>query len=127
MLGLRSVALDSRIRKRLPAEQLHKVTAEHLWHSVQFLCENPMKHNFGPSTDFDVIAPNGDRLPPKAVFGLAATEALGFTVQPGHFSGGLGTICFLALTRAGYKVVPKGVVRQAWCAPIRRGPFMGGG
>ncbi len=45
------------------------------------------------------------------MFGLAATEALGFTVQPRHFSGGLGTICFLALERAGYSVVPKGTDR----------------
>jgi hypothetical protein len=108
LLGLRRVTLDFRSRERLPAEELHKVTAEHIWHAVQFLCENPMKHDFGPSTDFDLIAPNGDRLPLKAVFGLAATQALGFTVQPRHFSGGLGTVCFLALERAGYNVVPKG-------------------
>src|SRR6202045_59035 len=86
--ALKRVPHDVRSRERLPAEKLHKATAEHIWHAVQFLCESPTEHNFGPSTDFDLIAPNDDRLPPKAVFGLAATEALGFTVQPRHFSGG---------------------------------------
>lgn len=55
-----------------------------------------------------MIAENGQRLPPKAVFGLAASDALGFEVLPEHFSAGVGTPCFRILAEAGFLVVPKG-------------------
>src|ERR1700730_8829973 len=97
-----------RSSERLPAEDLQKVTAENIWRAFEALAVDPNNHSFGPSTDFDVIAPNGDRVPPKAVFGLAASEALGFPVEPKHFSGGVGTVCFRALERAGYIIVRKG-------------------
>src|SRR6266550_440487 len=82
-----------RSSERLPAEELQKVTAEDIWRAFEVLADDPNNHSFGPSVDFDVIAPNGDRLPPKAVFGLAGSEALGFPVEPKHFSGGVGTVC----------------------------------
>jgi hypothetical protein len=104
----RSSHLTGGNSERLPADELHKVTAEHIWTAVQALRDNPEQHRFGPSTDFDLITNSGDRLPPKAVFGLAASEALGFDVQPKHFTGGLGTVCFKLLEDAGYDIVPKG-------------------
>jgi len=65
-------------------------------------------HGYGESTDFDLIAGEGARLPPKAVFGLAASQALGFAVQPKHFSAGTDTPCFRILERSGYDIVRKG-------------------
>jgi hypothetical protein len=91
---------------RLPAEELRKVTAEHIFNAVQRLCTGFKDHQFDESTHYDLIAEM--RLDPKAAFGVAATEALGFEVLPGHFSGGIGTPCFRALEDAGYLIVPKG-------------------
>jgi hypothetical protein len=93
---------------RMPASELNKVQSHHIWRSVQRLLDGSLNHPFGESTDFDVIADGGIRLPPKAVFGIAASEALGFEVRPKHFSGGLGTPCFRALEDAGYEIVRKG-------------------
>jgi len=99
----------SPIAGRLPTDQLRKVTSEHIWQAVQVLLEGGSAENFGPSTDYDLLVDEGGRLAPKQVFGLAATAALGFTVRPEHFIGGVGTVCFDLLEGAGYRVVPKGV------------------
>ncbi|UBV42103.1 hypothetical protein LAJ19_10710 [Deinococcus taeanensis] len=61
-----------------------------------------------PSTDYDLVLATGERLPLKAVFGLAATEALGFPVLPKHFTGGVDSTCFRLLKEAGFEMVPKG-------------------
>jgi 5-methylcytosine-specific restriction protein A len=92
---------------RLPAELLARVTSLHLWNAIQQLVGSTAHHSFGDSIDFDVLLDDGTRLPPKAVFGVAATEALGFEVLPRHFSGGIGTPCFRALEAAGYQIVRK--------------------
>jgi len=84
---------------RLPAEELRKVTAEHIWSAAQKTLRGLQGDPFGESTGYA----------PKAVFGVAATEALGFKVLPGaHFSGGVRTPCFRALRNAGYLIAPKG-------------------
>jgi hypothetical protein len=118
LLRLKRVEADFRSSERLPSDELHKVTAEHIWRAVQALRENPSQHGFGSSTDFDLLTSAGDRLPPKAVFGLAASEALGFEVQPKHFTGGLGTVCFNLLEDAGYEIVPKGADARTIGVPI---------
>ena len=92
---------------RLPAKELEKVTAKHIWDAVQALLAGDVQHPFGTSIDYDVLADNGTRLPPKAVFGIAATHALGFEVGPDHFSGGLNTPCFRTIQQAGYEIVRK--------------------
>ncbi|QIB87965.1 hypothetical protein G3I75_20520 [Pseudomonas aeruginosa] len=51
---------------------------------------------------------DGERLPPKAVFGLAATRALGFAIKPKHFTAGVGSPCFQILMDAGFPIVPLG-------------------
>lgn len=104
---------DTRSAARLPARELFKVTAEHLWRAVQRLEGGFRDHGFGESIDFDVLLENGVRLPPKAVFGVAASEALGINVEPKHFSGGEGTPCFRVLLEAGYQIVPKGSTEVA--------------
>lgn len=106
LLGLRQVKADLRSQKRLPADLLNTVEADHVWRAVQRLLAGEMPAHYGPSTDFDLLV-DGARLPPKAVFGLAASEALGFPVQPVHFSGGVGTPCFRILVAAGFEIVPK--------------------
>jgi len=96
-----------RSAERLPAETFNPVTAEHIWHALEKLREPSFKHAYGPSTDFDLVTDDGERFPPKAVFGLAASEALGFDILPKHFSGGRGTICFRILEGAGFTIVSK--------------------
>lgn len=72
---------DVRSRNRLPAEELRKVTPEHVWEAVQALISGAEAPGFGPSTDYDLLADEKTRLPPKAVFGLAASSALGFPIK----------------------------------------------
>ncbi|AHG41088.1 restriction endonuclease [Pseudomonas syringae CC1557] len=103
---------------RIPAEQLRKVTADHIWAAVQALLHGVEAIGFGPSVDYDLLVEDGVRLAPKQVFGLAATLALGFTVGPGHFHGGLNTVCFELLEAAGYTVIAKGEQPKFQDAPI---------
>jgi len=94
--------------ERLPAEMLASVTPEHIWLAVQGLVQGELSQApFGPSTEFDLITESGQRLAPKAVFGIALSMALGTAVEPKHFSGGEGSPCFRALRAAGYPVLPK--------------------
>jgi hypothetical protein len=76
---------------RLPASELNKVGSDHIWNAVNKLLEGFSDHEFEASTDYDILTDTGELLAPKAVFGLAASEALGFKVQPKNFSGGLNT------------------------------------
>lgn len=98
---------DSRSQERLPVEVLNTVSPEYVWSAVQKLLSGYGAHQFGESTDYDLIADDGIRLAPKAVFGVAASLALGFEVLPKHFSGGEGSPCFRLLRSAGYDVVGK--------------------
>lgn len=102
-----SSARKSKTALRLPVEELRKITALDIWNAVQDLLAGEVVPGFGASTDYDLIAGEGIRLPPKAVFGLAATRALGFDVEPKHFTAGLETPCFEALQEAGFLIVPK--------------------
>jgi len=92
---------------KLPAEAFAKVTAEHVWDAVQKLAAGGVSHPYGQSTDYDLLVKSGKRLPPKAVFGLAASAALGYPVLPGHFTGGAETPCFRILQAAGFQIIPK--------------------
>ena len=92
---------------RLPAAELNKVGEDHIWRAVQRLLSGPVEHSYGESMHYHVIADDGTRLPPKAVFGLAASEALGFEVRPWHFKGGMGSPCFREITAAGFSILPK--------------------
>ncbi|MBE3023088.1 hypothetical protein [Janthinobacterium sp. GW458P] len=96
-----------RSSKRLPAIELKKIGQDHVHQAVQLIRDGSAEHQFGPSTDYDLIDSDGVRLPPKAVFGLAARLALGFDVLPGHFTAGETSPCFRILRRAGYQIVPK--------------------
>ncbi len=93
-------------RRKLPAKDFYRVTPEHVWQAIESLRDKRAQTRFGPSTDFDIITIAG-RLPPKAVFGLAASKALGRDVLPGHFARGRGTVCFRILRSFGYQIVRK--------------------
>jgi len=98
----------SRSAERLPAEVFRKIEADHILEAVYLLLGGFSKHAFSASIDYDLITDNGERLPPKAVFGLAATLALGFEVLPKHFTAGTNSVCFRTLQKSGYRIVPKG-------------------
>ena len=91
---------------RLPEADLAPVNAAHIWHAAETLLAGHEAHRFGESRDFDVIV-DGARLPPKALFGIAATKALGFPVGPEHFSSGAGKPAFDLLAAAGFPIVHK--------------------
>lgn len=98
---------DKRSRERLPAELLRQVTPDLIFASIAALLNGAL-HEFGESTDYDLITDEGLRLPPKAVFGLALARALHRQILPKHFSAGEGSACFRLLREAGYHIVPKG-------------------
>lgn len=108
---------DSRSASRLPAGELANVTAEHIDRAIRRLLDDPDSHAFGESTDYDVVLEDGSRLPPKAVFGIAATEALGFPVEPRHFTAGVNSACFRAIEAAGWIIRPKGEAAEVMEAP----------
>lgn len=99
---------DFRSMERLPAEVLRRATPEYIWRAVQqYIQGSVLDDPFGPSTDYDLIADDGQRLRPKAVFGLALSMALGGEpIGPRHFTA--GGLCFTLLQEAGYQIVPKG-------------------
>jgi len=92
---------------RLSHSDLHKVKASHIFKAVQELQFENNEHPFGESIEYDVILNDGTKLPPKAVFGIAATEVLGFQVLPKHFTGGIDSPCFKILEESGYIIKPK--------------------
>lgn len=103
---------DLRSMERLPADVLRRATPEYVWRAVQQFIEGDVQHPFGPSIDYDLIADDGRRLPPKAVFGLALSMALdGAPIEPRHFTA--GGACFTLLRAAGYQVVRKGKVPES--------------
>jgi 5-methylcytosine-specific restriction protein A len=108
LLTLESQPSDRGSRERLPVEVLNKATPQYVWSAVQALLAGEAQHSFGESTDYDLIADDGQRLPPKAVFGVALGAALGQEVLPKHFTAGVGSPCFRLLEAAGYEIVAKG-------------------
>ena len=55
---------------------------------------------------YEVVGPNGFRAAATAVFGLAASDALGVEIKPADFSAGEGTPCFRAIRAAGLAIEP---------------------
>lgn len=98
---------DRRSGERLPADLLKKATPDLIFTSVAALLDGA-PHGFGESTDYDLITDEGERLPPKAVVGLALSRALDREILPKHFSAGENSVCFRLLREAGYRIVPKG-------------------
>ncbi|WP_428156298.1 hypothetical protein [Brevundimonas sp.] len=106
-LDLAPTSTDARSLNRIPDIQLAAVRPHHIWTAIEALRTLTSWSPYYPSIDYDVLLDDGVRLPPKAVFGRAASLALGLEVLPRHFSGGLGTVCFAALEEAGFVIVAK--------------------
>lgn len=66
-----------------------------------------LPEGFGESTHYDVLDPNGNRFPPKAIVGIAAREYVDEALTGKHFQGGPGTKCFRILEALGFQIVPK--------------------
>jgi 5-methylcytosine-specific restriction protein A len=93
---------------RLPASDLRKISEAHIWSAIERLRGGGVEHGFDDPLEYELVAEDGRRFPPKAVFGLAASDALGFPVRPVNFTGGVGTVCFEMLETAGWPIVRKG-------------------
>jgi len=106
-LDLAPSTLNARSLNRIPDSQLAAVRPHHIWSAIEALRFLTSWSPYHPSTDYDVLLEDGVRLPPKAVFGRAASEALGVEVLPRHFSGGVGTLAFESIRSAGYAIVAK--------------------
>lgn len=65
------------------------------------------EHNFHGSRDYDLLLPSGERVPPKAVFGIALSKIIGRPATPTDFSAGWGEPCFATIESAGYPIVAK--------------------
>jgi hypothetical protein len=65
---------DLRSLERLPAKVFDAIGADHILEAVEMLLDGYTDHAYGPSTDYDLIAKDGKRLPPKAVFGIASRK-----------------------------------------------------
>ena len=108
LLGAERIDRDLRSLERLPASELRKVRAEDLWAVREELLRSRDYAPFEDSDGYDVLLENGDRLPPKALFGKALARRLGRDIRPVHFAGGERTACFKILRTHGYEVVTKG-------------------
>lgn len=97
---------DHRHDQRFRAERYEAITGEHLLRAARYLAGGGDPGRFGGSTAYDLLF-DGQRLAPKAVFGIAASEALGFPVGPHNFTAGQDTPCFRILRAHGYPIVPK--------------------
>ena len=91
----------------LTSSEINQIKAKHLREAVYLLLDGKVEHAFSDSTHYDVLLNDGTRIPPKALFGVAASRVLNFEVLPSHFTGGEGTPCFRTIRNAGFCIVPK--------------------
>lgn len=72
----------------------------------RFVLNNREVETYADSTGYDLIY-DGERYPPKAIFGLALSSILDEQIHSYHFTGGLGSECFKVLTRLNFEIVSK--------------------
>lgn len=105
MAALGSVASSDHNTIRLPAVIQRRVTPSMIDRAIDRLRAGE-QHNFGTLTDYDVLVPGtGDRLPAKAVFGLALEEVIGRKATPTDFSAGWSQPSFQMIEDAGYPII----------------------
>ena len=107
IIGDEIVKTESTSRNRLSIDDMKRIKRSDLREAAQSLIEGKVKHSFADSTHYDILLSDGRRLPPKALFGVAASRVLNIEVLPAHFIGGEGTPCFRILLAAGFQIVPK--------------------
>ena len=82
-----------------------KVNKEHIIQGITDYEEKGLPNEFGPSSTYDVIFQD-KKYPPKAIMAYANYHAEGRKIER-YFKGGLGTDCFNAFERNGFKVIRK--------------------
>jgi hypothetical protein len=82
-----------------------KVTKEHILQGIKDFEEKGLPNEFGPSSTYDVVFED-KKYPPKAIMVYANYHAEGRKIER-YFKGGIGTDCFNAFERNGFKVVKK--------------------
>ena len=100
------VAAESGRSSRLPAKTQRLVDSSMIDEAVDILVAGA-DHDFHGSTDYDVLLRSGERLPPKAVFGIALSKVIGRSARPADFSAGWDEPCFDIIESAGYPIVRK--------------------
>ena len=96
---------DEKLFGRMLPQEKNLVSHYHIWHAVEQLLSFPSKYRFHNSTRYDVITDDGTRLPPKAVFRLAASDALGREVDSADFES--DAVIRGIIEKAGFPVVQK--------------------
>ena len=96
-----------KIQNRLPNSAFAGITKEDVEFAINQITLGKILHRYGDSIKFDLVCVDGRRLPPKAVFGVAASHRLGYEILPENFTGGIGSICFQQLEKLGYQIKQK--------------------
>ena len=65
-----------KIKNRLPNSAFAGITKEDVEFAINQITLGKIPHRYGDSIKFDLVCEDGRRLPPKAVFGVAATRDL---------------------------------------------------
>jgi 5-methylcytosine-specific restriction protein A len=117
LLGLEDAPTPPRGGGRMPSKLLNAITPEHVWEAVQML-EASDDHPFGEPREFELVADEGVRLPPNAVFGTAARLALGADIPPEHFTGAAEERCHRILEAAGFEIVARGQPSRSAALPL---------
>lgn len=60
----------------VPTEVLNRVTPEMVWEAALAVAGGA-PHAFGHSTFYDLVLPDGQRVPPKAVLGVVLANVIG--------------------------------------------------
>lgn len=107
MFPLKLIKPLNEITHRIPTAELKKVLKANILSAIEKYRSDSEKHSFGDSVEYDLLLDDGTRLPPKAIFGIAASEALGYQLTPQDFSSGVGSVCFRVLSHNGFNILPK--------------------
>ncbi|MFC4267508.1 EVE domain-containing protein [Polaribacter marinivivus] len=81
------------------------VKEEHILQAFKDYEEKGLPKEFGPSSTYDLVYENKP-YPPKAIMAYANYHAEGRKIER-YFKGGLGTDCFNAFEKNGFKIVKK--------------------
>ena len=98
----------------LSAKDLFKIVRkENILEAIKDF-ENGIEHEFGPSTQYDLIHQEKP-YPPKAILGIACKYVEGGRLlKPEEFSGGEASTCFRTLRREGFTIEPKKERSNYW-------------
>lgn len=108
VIGAEADADVPRSALQLPTSDLRQVTEVDIWSAISRLRTGFADKDLDTPIEYGLVTEDGTLLSPKAVFGLAVSEALGFPVRSANFIYGVGTECFEILEAAGWPIIQKG-------------------